>query len=83
MLKILVSSPVKEHVEKLCESIAAMTDEVLSAGSSRIGPAPDMLSFIRDRHRMSIFVKADDPADIDNVIKTIDERKDSTPLLRA
>ena len=82
MLKILISSPDKEHVNTLGLKLADMIDEVSSEVTSRIGPAPDLLSFIKDRHRMSLYVKSDDPKDIDNVIKTIDERTDTDPLMR-
>lgn len=82
MLKILISSGNKEHVEALSEKVSRMIDEVGSDEMVRIGPAPDMLSFIRDKHRMCVYVKSDNPCDIDRVIKTIDERTDNDPFMR-
>ena len=82
MLKILISSENKDHVNELSKKLEAMIDEVGGDSLTRIGPAPDLLSFIRDRHRMSLFVKSDDPSDIDKVIMTIDERTDDDPLMR-
>ncbi len=82
MLKILISSESREHVNMLSEKLSQMIDEVISAGSVRIGPAPDQLSFIKDRHRMCLFVKSEASCDIDRVIKTIDERTDKDPLMR-
>ncbi len=82
MLKILVSSENLKMAEELAERVATEIDRLALPEVTRIGPAPDRLSFIKDRHRIALFIKSKDPKHIDRIIKTIENDTSLEPLMR-
>ncbi|MBR6229842.1 MAG: primosomal protein N' [Eubacterium sp.] len=82
MLKILISSEKKEKADELGQVIVSIVDRVSPEDTVRIGPAPDELPFIKDRHRISVFLKSEKPSSIDEVIRRIENDTEGNPLLR-
>ncbi|MEE3467172.1 MAG: primosomal protein N' [Eubacterium sp.] len=82
LLKILISSENQDRARELVEAVAARIDRLALPDVTRIGPAPDRLSFIKDRYRMSLFIKSGDPTYIDTIIRTIEEDEELEPLKR-
>ena len=82
MLKILFSSVNKEKVTELSEHIADVIDRLGLPGTHRIGPAPDRLSFIKDKHRIALYVKSDSSDEIDRVIDRVESETDGDPRMR-
>ena len=82
MLKILISSKKKEKADELAGQLVSIVDRLALDDTARIGPAPDELPFIKDRHRVSLFLKSKEPASIDRVIRQIEKDTEGNLLLR-
>ena len=82
MLRILISSENLERAQTLAEKVAGIIDRLAFPDTTRIGPAPDRLSFIKDRHRIVLYVKTGESTHIDRIIRTIEETEELEPLMR-
>jgi len=82
MLRILVSSEDRNRAQTLADTIAGRIDALALPDTTRIGPAPDRLSFIKDRHRIALYIKTGEPGHIDRIIRSIEEDTDLEPFMR-
>ncbi len=82
MVKVLVSSTKQEKADALSKKLAVLIDEAALPDTLRIGPAPDELPFIKDRHRFCLYFKSGEPSSIDEVIRRIEAGTEGDPLAR-
>ena len=74
MLKILISSKDHDKAVSMSEKIASFaTEDEFEGKLEPVGPAPDNPAFIKDMHRISFYIKSEDPHLLDRYMLRIEK----------